>query len=715
MSKDVNVLRVEECSANQFVCFERSSGIGEQQQQHRAIESEASRAIIADNNADKYADEYKEEKIEAGKEEWLRGIFDASGDGIFVENNGRIVYINDSYARLLGYDAFGELLGCAVADILLPEDARQIKKIGEAHLRGEIVPPVYEFKARRKDGSIVELEAAVSTSVAGGKTYLIAAARDLGGRKRAEQLIVESERRYRLLGDSILHQVWTAQPDGKLDYVNARTLEYSGLTLEETLKEVWQDAVHPDDLALCSARWKNSLQTGEAYEVEFRMRGADGLYRWHLGRATAGRDASGEIFKWFGTNTDINDQKMAEESLRQSEERLLQSQKMEAIGTLTGGVAHDFNNLLTAILGNAELALRKIDADDPLRLRLAEIEKAANRAAALTRQLLAFSRRQHLERRAVNLNDTVCEITKLLERIIEEDVEVAVNCASDLAVVFADPTQIEQVIMNLGANARDAMPSGGRLVIETSNVELDKSYTRQYPYVQPGRYVQIRVSDTGEGMDEETKARIFEPFFTTKGVGKGTGLGLSMAYGIVKQHDGHINVYSEVGYGTTFKIFLPVYEKAVENKSPIAPPPLFGGTETILVAEDEEALRDLAKDVLDELGYTVLLAKNGEEAVKIYSENRDRIDLLLFDVVMPRMGGSEACEQIRAMTGDDGSEVPLIFMTGYSTDTVQNRFVKPHCSTGDSTTAAMIQKPYSAMSLGHKVREILDARATKNK
>ena len=773
----------------------------------------------------------EEQKI-SESHEWLRAIFDASRDGIVVEDAGKIVFINDSYVRMLGYDAPDELIEMALAEILSPDDVERMREFGEARLRGEQSPFVYEFRSKRKDGSLIDLEASVSTYAIAGKTYIITAVRDLTGHKRAAQLIQESEQRFRMLGESILHQVWTAKPDGTLDYVNARTLEYLGVTKEETLTKIWQDAIHPDDLPVCIERWEKSLRTGAHYEVEFRMRDARGNYRWYLGRATGGLDADGQIFKWFGTNTEINDRKTAEQLLRQSEERfqlvaratndvlwewdiatdhiwlnegmqtvfgytvdqienryefwrdgihpedlkeiqrgiyqfldgdeeiwtgeyryaradgeyvtvvdrrilvrdeqgkplrmlgsirdisenkqaeqllvesenrLRQSQKMEAIGTLTGGVAHDFNNLLTAILGNSQLALRDVSEGDPLHRRLMEIRGAGNRAAVLTRQLLAFSRRQHLERKVINLNDSICDITKLIQRIIGEDIEVAVKCSGNLATVFADAAQIEQVVMNMAVNARDAMPAGGKLIIETNNVVLDQSYCRQYPYVQPGNYVQIRVSDDGCGMSEETKARIFEPFYTTKEIGKGTGLGLSMAYGIVKQHDGHINVYSEVGYGTSFKVFLPVSAEAAAAEQATIQPALFGGSETILVAEDETALRDLAKDVLEASGYTVLLAKNGEEAVKVYRENRERIDLLLLDVVMPRMGGAEVFEQIRASGGD----LPVIFMTGYSSETVQNRFVKQYeLFVGSETT--IVQKPYSVELIERKIREVLN-------
>jgi signal transduction histidine kinase/FixJ family two-component response regulator len=392
------------------------------------------------------------------------------------------------------------------------------------------------------------------------------------------------------------------------------------------------------------------------------------------------------------------------EQEREQALRMQQSQKMEAIGTLAGGVAHDFNNLLTVILGNTELAFNKLQPNDPVRPRLVEVDKAAKRAAVLTRQLLAFGRRQQMERRNINLNDVVAEIMKLLNRIIGVDVEVNVKAGSNLSTISADAAQIEQIVMNLAVNARDAMPEGGQLTIETSNVTLDENYQRRYPYVQPGKYVELKVSDTGSGMDEATKARIFEPFFTTKQVGKGTGLGLSMVYGIVKQHDGHINVYSEPEQGTVFKIFLPVVESEVEVEIDQVQTQIGGGNETILLAEDDEGLLNLASDVLDHLGYSVLQAKDGEEAVQIYEENRDQVDLLLLDVMMPRMGGPEAYDRIRQVNGD----IPLIFITGYSSDLVKSRFVKQNISL-EALGAAVIQKPYNIEGLGRTIREVLDA------
>jgi CheY-like chemotaxis protein len=313
---------------------------------------------------------------------------------------------------------------------------------------------------------------------------------------------------------------------------------------------------------------------------------------------------------------------------------------------------------------------------------------------------LIFSRRERLEPKPINLNDTIDQFAKMLRRIIGEDVELRFQPASDLSTVFADPGQMEQVLMNLVCNARDAMPDGGELIIETRNVTVNEIHSRTQPYPRPGAYVQITVTDTGAGMNADTQQHIFEPFFTTKEVGKGTGLGLALVYGIIDQHEGMIDVTSEVGLGTTFRICLPAQEEPVERPISEAEPVLRGGAETILVAEDEESLQRLLKGMLTGLGYKVIITRDGETAVEAYSSHHDQIDLVILDMVMPRMGGREAYERIRTLRND----VPVLFMTGYSAEMAQTRFVA-------ETGAAFIQKPYGIAALSHKVREALDARA----
>jgi PAS domain S-box-containing protein len=401
---------------------------------------------------------------------------------------------------------------------------------------------------------------------------------------------------------------------------------------------------------------------------------------------------------YTGYIRDLSERKAAEQALRESEEQLRQAHKMEAVGRLAGGIAHDFNNLLTAITGYGELMLPSLNEGESLRSNLDEVLKAAQRAAALTRQLLAFSRRQVLEPKVLDLNAVVAGVLPMLRRLIGEDVELVNAQDSGLAHVKADPGQIEQVIMNLAVNARDAMPDGGKLILETRNVDLDEVYARQHVAVRPGRYVQLAVSDTGAGMDEETKTRIFEPFFTTKERGKGTGLGLATVYGIAKQSGGYIWVYSEPGRGTTFKIYLPrVDEEIVDLEPPEPPPHVARGSETILVVEDEEIVRSLIHQILKAQGYTVLEALHGPEALQICERHGSDLHLILTDVVMPQMSGPEVAKCLATLRPD----TKVLYMSGYTDNALA------HLGVPD-VDGSCLQKPFTLESLTRKVREVLD-------
>jgi nitrogen-specific signal transduction histidine kinase/ActR/RegA family two-component response regulator len=380
------------------------------------------------------------------------------------------------------------------------------------------------------------------------------------------------------------------------------------------------------------------------------------------------------------------------------QEQLRQSQKMEAIGQLAGGVAHDFNNILTVIKGYSQLSLTEMKEEDPFRENIEEIKKSADLAANLTRQLLAFSRRQIMEMKILDLNDLIKNLDKMLRRVIGEDIELVTLLTEDLGRVNADPGQIEQVIMNLAVNARDAMSKGGKLTIETADVELDEEYTRAHIAVKPGAYVMLSVSDSGMGMTQEVRDRVFEPFFTMKEKGKGTGLGLSTVYGIVKQSGGNIWVYSEPGKGTTFKVYLPrVDEPLGEIKEKVVEEELPRGSETILIVEDGEDVLKLAGRILNRQGYTVLETTNGSEALRICKEEKQPIHLILTDVVMPQMSGRELIERCREVRQD----FKAIYMSGYTDNTITHHGIL-------EKGMNYIQKPFTIEILTRKVRQVLD-------
>jgi hypothetical protein len=510
-------------------------------------------------------------------------------------------------------------------------------------------------------------------------------------RLQAEAAVRASEERFRALVENSSDALLLIDAEGRVTYLTPSSERHLGWKRDEIVGRSIFDFVHPDDRDTVGYRMADALEHPlRPITQEVRFKHADG--DWRIMEGIGVNRLGDPSVKAIVINArDVTDRRKLEDQLRQS-------QKMEAVGQLAGGVAHDFNNLLTAILGYCSLMLDEVPQEDPLRQDLMEIQAAGERAAALTRQLLAFSRRQMLQPQVVEINTLIRQLEKLLRRLISEDVELVTVLANDLHPVRVDPASIEQILVNLAVNARDAMPVGGRLTIETANVEIDEAYTLTHPSMKPGAYVMLGVGDTGRGMDAATRARVFEPFFTTKEQGRGSGLGLATVYGIVKQSGGFIWVYSELGHGTVFKVYLPPAKtRAVPRPSEARPHETAHGWETVLLVEDEDAVRALAREVLRRHGYIVLEARHGVDALRVAERHPDAIHLMVTDVVMPHMSGREVAERLSTVRPN----MKVLFMSGYSDHALMHRELAPG--------SAFLQKPFTPEVFARKVRDVLDS------
>jgi PAS domain S-box-containing protein len=504
----------------------------------------------------------------------------------------------------------------------------------------------------------------------------------------------ESEGRYRLLLESVTDYVYTTLVENGRPVATSHgsgCVAVTGYTSGEYAADpgLWLRMVHEEDRPIVMEQ-ANSVFAGKTpFTIEHRIIHKDGRVRWVRDTPVPRYNQEGSLIACDGIVTDITEQKILER-------QLFQSNKMEAIGQLAGGIAHDFNNILTAIIGFSTIIEMDMDEDDPNRVNVEHILVAAGRAADLTGSLLTFSRKQVINPQPVDLNQIIGKTEKFLQRIIGEDIDFKASICQDVLTVNADSGQIEQVLMNLATNARDAMPKGGLISLETGTVEMDEEYVKANGYGKPGSYAVISFSDTGEGMDETTCKKVFEPFFTTKEVGKGTGLGLSIVYGILKQHDGFINVYSEPGNGTTFKIYLPLIHAEVAVSPAGKEEILEGGTETILVADDDASLRELSEKFLVMFGYTIITAVDGLDALAKFRENRDKIDLVILDIIMPKMNGKDAFDEMRKINSD----VKAIFISGYTGEIIHKRGILDQ-------TLVFVSKPLNLRKLLIKVREVL--------
>jgi PAS domain S-box-containing protein len=622
---------------------------------------------------------------------------DSAINGIAIlDARGIHSYVNEAFAKMMGFPGPEALLGRSWRGLYDEQEVERVKdEIGQALGKdGKWYGPL---NIHHHDGSAVPMEMAI-TALADGGTVCVC--RDITARRNAEKAREEAEAKFRLLVEKVAAISYIAElgVHGEWLYVSPQVEEIFGFSASEWLRDSreWVKHVHADDLAIVEAAEGASLR-GERFQAEYRVVRKDGKVIWVSDTAVV-VEGSGTHPLMEGIIVDITERK-------QLETQLQQARRMEAIGRLAGGIAHDFNNLLTIIKGYAELASKRAKITPELHTDIERIEDASERAGTLVRQLLAFSRRQVLQPKLVDLNGIVLGLDKLLRRLMDENIQMATLPGNNIGTIKADPGQIEQVIMNLVVNARDAMPKGGRLTVETSDVELDAMYASTHVSVKPGRYVMLAVSDTGMGMSADTVAHIFEPFYTTKESGRGTGLGLSTVYGIVKQSGGYIWVYSEPGRGSTFKVYLPRVDEPAEAAPAVKTPARKQtGAETILLVEDQPQVRELSHMVLAGKGYSVMVAATPEEAERLCEEPGREIHLLLTDVILPGLSGRELAKRL----GQRQPNMRVLYMSGYTFNVMAQGGML-------EDGVAFLQKPFTPSTLAEKVREILDRTVTANK
>jgi PAS domain S-box-containing protein len=633
-----------------------------------------------------------QEQIACAKRDWEL-TFDSVPDPVMVVNEEcSIQRANRALAELVGLES-SQIIGKHCYEVLHRSDKPRedcphqcLLKTG-TEARSDLEEPWL--------GKIFDLTTSPLRDSSGALKGSVNVLRDITARQRAEEALRASEAQFRRFIENLPLGVYRSMPDGRVLMANPALLRMLGY-------DSWQELAFRNvegegfEAGYPRSAFREQIEReGEARGLEAAWKRRDGSVIFVRESARAFRADDGRVLYYDGIVEDVTERRRLEEQLRQA-------QKMEAVGRLASGVAHDFNNLLTIIMGYSDLLLERVSLPDGMRSPVKEIEKAADQAASLTRQLLAFARKQVLQPHIVDLNSLLTNVDKMLRPMIGKNIELVTHLPSGLGRVNADPGQIEQVIMNLAVHARDAMPQGGQLTLEAANVELDSSYASSQESVLPGHYVMIAVSDTGIGMDAETRARVFQPFFTAKQRGEGMGLALATLYGIVRQSEGHIWVYSEPGKGTTFKVYLPRIDQAVEVIAPTQVPvdDLFRGSETILLAEDEEAVCSLVRGVLESRGYDVLETKGANDALEIGERHKKHIHLLLTDVVMPQMSGKELAEHLAPLH----PETKVLYMSGYADHAVvQHGLLNPG--------TVFLQKPFTPDALTLKVREVLDGAA----
>ena len=630
-----------------------------------------------------------EEKLRESEIQY-RSLFESSMDAIYLtRRDGPFLKVNKAALDLFGYTS-EEMVGMDIRKVYAdPNDRAAFQQEIE---KNRFIRD-YEVRFKKKDGREIDclLTSTLITDDGGNILGYQGIIRDITGRKQMEAQLFQAKQDWEDTFNTITDMITVHDREFNIIRANRPAQQILGLPFLDISRAKCFHYYHgtgcpPEECPSCQVLKTAAPSTSELFEPH--------LNKFIEIRAIPRLDKNNELAGLIHVVRDITGRKKLEDQLRQA-------QKMEAIGQLAGGIAHDFNNILSAIIGYGYLLQMKMADSDPLRHNVEQILEASERAATLTHSLLAFSRKQQICLKLVNMNELLRRFEKLLLRLIREDIEFTTVLAAEDITVMADSGQIEQALMNLVTNARDAMPQGGKLAISTGRVMLDEEFVRLHGFGKPGEYALLTVTDTGTGMDEATKAKIFEPFFTTKEQGRGTGLGLAMVYGIVKQHDGYISVYSQPGEGTTFRVYLPSERPQAElsgQEIQAIQVPVKGGSETMLLAEDDAALRNLGSTVLSQYGYTVIEAVDGEDAVMKFMENRDRIKLIILDVIMPKKNGKEVFDDIGILNPD----MKVLFMSGYTSDIIGPRGLP-------AEGLNFINKPISPRDLLEKVRGVLDA------
>ncbi len=633
-----------------------------------------------------------EERLRESNEKFV-ALVETTTDWVWeVDEHAVYTYTSPKVRDILGYEP-EEIIGRTPFELMPPDEAKRVADFFGPIAEARRPFSLFENRNLRKDGREIVLETSAAPVFDGAGVFrgYRGIDRDVTDRKKSEQDLARSEARLRAIIEAEPECVKLLAADGTLLEMNPAGL---AMIEAESLGQVRGKSMYPLVVAEHRKAFEEHVArifSGADDALEFEIVGLRGAHRWVQTRSVPLRDGEGNITALLGVTRDVSETVKLAAQLRHS-------QKMEAIGTLTGGIAHDFNNILTAIIGYGNILKLKMSPEDPLRAMVDQLLASGERAAGLTQSLLTFSRKSAMAPKQVDLNEIIRRIEKMLLRIIGEDIELRTVLTAEATTAVADSGQIEQVLINLATNARDAMPSGGHLTITTERVDLDREFIMAYGYGKPGPYTMISVTDTGQGMDEQTQQKIFEPFFTTKELGKGTGLGLSIVYGIVKQHQGFINCYSRPDSGTTFKIYVPFARSQAQHGAEKPQGAPAGGNETILIAEDDQQVRDLTRMLLEDFGYRVLVARDGVEAVQVFRENKDTVQLLLFDVIMPRMAGKEAYDVIRGEQPD----IRILFTSGYTDNIIYSKGML-------EKGRPVVLKPVSPGNLLRRVREALDS------